>query len=103
MSYNSKYTGEQVEQLLDQVANGEAAELLPVYGDGYIESEQQDDGVYLTTNVAENLDEVSKRGQLADAYDVKTFVENAVQGGAETEQGKKEGSPHPRCRLRPIY
>lgn len=85
MSYNSKYTGEQVEQLLDQVANGEAAELLPVYGDGYIESEQQDDGVYLTTNVAENLDEVSKRGQLADAYDVKTFVENAVQGGAAAD------------------
>lgn len=52
-----------------------------VYGDGYIESEVAEEGTYLTTNVAENLDEVSARGQLADAYDVKTFVENAVQGG----------------------
>ena len=65
--------------------SGGSAELLPVYGDGYIESEAQDDGVYLTTNVAENLDEVSARGQLADAYDVKTFVENAVQGGAAAD------------------
>lgn len=54
---------------------------LGVYGDGYIESQAMEDGTYLTTNVAENLDEVSARGQLADAYDVKTFVENAVQGG----------------------
>lgn len=52
-----------------------------VFGDGYIESQVMEDGTYLTTNVAENLDEVSARGQLADAYDVKTFVENAVQGG----------------------
>lgn len=56
-----------------------------VYGDGYIESEAQDDGIYLKTNVAENLDEVSARGQLADAYDIKTFVENAVQGGAAAD------------------
>lgn len=52
-----------------------------VFGDGYIESQVMEDGTYLTTNVAENLDEVSARGQLADAYDIKTFVENAVQGG----------------------
>lgn len=45
-----------------------------VYGDGYIESEAMENGTYLTTNVAENLDEVSARGQLADAYDIKTFI-----------------------------
>lgn len=54
---------------------------IEVYGDRYIESEVMGYGTYLTTNVAENLDEVSARGQLADAYDIKTFVENAVQGG----------------------
>lgn len=49
-----------------------------VYGDGYIESQAMEDGTYLTTNVAENLDAVSARGQLADALDVKTFVADSI-------------------------
>lgn len=52
-----------------------------VYGDTYVGTEIEGTQVWITTNVAENLDAVSARGQLADALDVKTFVENAVQGG----------------------
>lgn len=55
-----------------------------VFGDGYIESQVMEDGTYLTTNVAENLDEVSARGQLADAYDVKIYVDDNI-GDSEYE------------------
>lgn len=49
-----------------------------VYGDTYVGTEIEGTQVWIATNVAENLDEVSERGQLADAYDIKTFVENAT-------------------------
>lgn len=65
-----------------------------VYGDGYIESQAMEDGTYLTTNVAENLDAVSARGQLADALDVKTFVADAIPSNVSELNNDSSYTPY---------
>lgn len=43
-----------------------------IYGDTYFNTEVSGTSVYLSANVAETLDEVTERGKLADAYDIKS-------------------------------